>query len=150
MKQIQIQKHKNILPTEEDCSFKYTCPNCSNTHWLYAREVKIKNFKIACECGSVLIPKNISGIKAIYKDSTDTLEYVATKPQKQKEQKEVIVPPPVPPLDIRKECATILGTFGYSVVEINNVLEKAIESIKCDYIKEVVNYSLKNLGDTNV
>lgn len=150
MKQTQIQKYKNVLPTEQDCSFKYTCPNCSNTHWLYAREVKIKNFKIACECGSVLIPKNISGIKAMYKDSTDMREHTETKPQKQKEQKPVIVPPPVPPLDIRKECATILGTFGYSTLEINDVLEQAIGAIKHDYIKEVVNYSLKNLGDTNV
>lgn len=139
------QKYKNILPVEQDSSFRYTCPNCNNNHWLYAREVKVKNFKIACECGSILIPKNISGIQAIYIESSDN-----TNTEKPKHIKKVVVPPPVPPLDIRKQCGTILSTFGYTENEISVVVDKAIQHIKHDYIKEVINYSLKNLGEKNV
>jgi hypothetical protein len=136
MKTISKIKHKNIEPKEYEVSFKYQCLECRNDHWLFLREVSVKNFKIVCECGSILLPKTIADMSIAYQNNN--------------EEKKVVVPPPVPPLDIRKECATILESFGYSENEIDRILTIAIESVKRDYIKEVINYSLKNLGDKNV
>lgn len=64
-------KKKNQKPTEINAYFKYSCSkkSCSYQHWISFAEAKTKNFKIVCDCGSIIRPKLIKKIKISYVDS---------------------------------------------------------------------------------
>lgn len=133
---------KKLKPVEIDCSLKYVCNECNNAHWIFLREAKVKNFKIVCECDNIIYPKTISEISLVYKHT----EAITNKP--------TVVIPPVPAskvsLDIQRECDTILKGMGYSSEEIADIIPEAIDSARVSYIKAIIDYSLKNIGDKNV
>lgn len=137
------QKYKNIDPSEVDSSLKYICPNCSNIHWISLREAKTKNFKIVCECDSIIIPKQIKKIKAIF----------PKKNIKNKKESAKIVIPPVPkqdiPTDILNQCIETLNNFGYEEDCIKKMLPQAINAVRTGYLKLIIDYLFKNLGEKN-
>lgn len=139
------QKHKDIEPIETDSSIKYLCPNCSNAHWISLREAKIKNFKIVCECNTVIVPKRIKKLKTVFHKTK-------IKPQQIKQKSPVVIPP-VPKsnlsYEIQQKCIDSLKTFGYTEEEIKRTLPEAIEASRIHHIKLVIDYLLKNLGEKN-
>lgn len=66
MKMIKI--NKNIIPIDCDAHFKYICPNpkCSLQHWQSLAQVSVKNYKIVCDCGLIIKPKQVKSIDIIY------------------------------------------------------------------------------------
>lgn len=68
-------KIKNLKPIEIDLHLKYQCPQCNTYHWLSQSEAKTENFKIVCDCSSVLMPKKISRIKIKYHNNQKNRYY---------------------------------------------------------------------------
>jgi Holliday junction resolvasome RuvABC DNA-binding subunit len=138
------QKHKNIEPIEKDCSLKYLCPDCSNVHWISLREARTKNFKIVCECNTIIIPKRIKKLKTVFCQKKIKQEVSLNKP------KQVVIPP-VPKntiqIDIQNKCIEALRGFGYCDDEIKKILPEALEASRTNHIKLVIDYLLKNLGE---
>lgn len=64
-------KKKSQKPIEINAYFKYACSkqSCSYQHWISIAEAKTKNFKIVCDCGSIIRPKRIKSIKIAYVES---------------------------------------------------------------------------------
>lgn len=122
---------KDIVHKSIDASFEFVCPVCNNTHWIFLREVQLKKFKIACECGSVLIPKQVKKLKTLYttqKISKSTDEAVDKN------------------IDIYAKCGTILGSYGYSDTEIQEMLNIAVAKLNTTDIKEIIKYCITFLG----
>lgn len=63
-----IKINKNIIPIDCDAHFKYICPNpkCSLQHWQSLAQVSVKNYKIVCDCGLIIKPKQVKSIDIIY------------------------------------------------------------------------------------
>lgn len=125
---------KNLEPDDYDISFKYTCPECNNSHWLFLREVKLKNFKIACECGNVIIPRRIRSIG---------IEFSS-------EEQKPIVKENCVPLDILDACVKILSGYGYTSEESTQMIKESFRITNSTDIKNLIAYSLTNFGDKYV
>lgn len=137
MKKIKTQK-----PISHDVSFEYKCHKCSMTHWVFLREVKVKNFKIICECGKIIRPKRIKDVEIVFY-KTDS-------------QKKIEAPsnsnlssfPPVPtlPVDILDQCVKILESYGYSKAISKEMVLKSFNQILDKDIKKLIAHSLKTFG----
>lgn len=124
---------RNVIHQDIDASLKFICPECNNIHWLFLREIQIKNFKIVCECGCVLIPKQLKTLKPVY---TNT---------KHKQPKS-LVQSTNEDIDIRTKCGTILRSYGYSDTEIQEMLDVAVSKVNSKDIKEIIKYCVTFLG----
>lgn len=138
-------KQKNLKPIEVDAHLKYRCPSskCGYDHWLSLKETKTKNFKIVCECGSVLIPKQISKLKIVYTEDTIIS---ATKPA---EQIKIIEKPKIP-IDFKSSCVRVLVGYGFTKEESVDLCEKAFEKNPVNSSGLLIKYVLQNLEELNV
>jgi hypothetical protein len=131
---------KSQKPTEIDASFLYICPNtdCKNEHWLFFREVKVKNFKVACDCGVVFKPKPIDHIKICYAKKTP--------------KESINDPSPVDsiPVDLLESCVKILDGYGFSRNESVKLVTKAYASTEDRRIVNVIRIALTSLEIQNV
>lgn len=130
---MKIQK-----PIKTDASFLYLCPNidCNNKHWLFLREVKTKNFKVVCECGTVFKIKQIQDlkikfIKRIGRVTVDKQSHAV-------------------PVDLVAKCAKILEGYGCSENESLKLITKAYTNNPTNNALELVRSSLKLLEINNV
>lgn len=119
---------KSQKPIEYDISFKYLCPSCSGSHWLFLREVRVEGFKIVCECGDVFEPLPIADI---------TINYSEVK----HEEKSAVIDEKT--LSVAKDS---LIRFGYSESESVEMINKAYENLECNDAVKLVKYAITNFG----
>lgn len=133
-----IKTIKNQIPIDCDAHFKYVCPNpkCSIQHWQSLQQVKVKNYKIVCDCGCVIKPKQIKSINIIYVEDLE----------KPKEQNKII--------DISEELldksAEILINYGFTKSEAVVMLKEAYiksPTVECPIL---VKQALESFGVNNV
>jgi hypothetical protein len=138
-------KQKNQKPIEVDAYLKYRCPlsKCGYDHWLSLKETKTKNFKIVCECGSILIPKQISKLNIVY---TEDNSVSATEPP---EQIKIIEKPKIP-IDFKNNCVRVLVGYGFTKEESIDLCEKAFEKNPVNSSGLLIKYILQNLEELNV
>jgi len=162
---MMIEKAKIQKPTEYDISFKYICQDCGCSHWLFMREVKAKGFKIICDCSKVIRPRRILDIDIIYEQKEKTKKRKPKlKPEKAPEpevlvvveEEETISPEPVhyeEPERISDHtmqyCMQTLISFGYGKEEAQSMINRSYEHIKENDCAKIIEYSLKNLGDSS-
>ena len=141
MKKIKTQK-----PISHDISFEYKCNKCSMTHWVFLREVRVKNFKIICGCGKIIRPKRIKDIEILYYQKKTNSQ------QKTQTPCETISCPPVPrlPVDILDQCVKILESYGYSKAASKDMILKSFNQTLDKDIKKLIAHSLKTFGGTYV
>jgi len=138
-------KKKNQKPIDIDGHFKYRCPkiNCGYDHWLSFKQVKIKNFRVVCDCGTVFKPKTIKKIKIVYEKDIEQQQVV------QVPHKEQIVEQPKIPLDLEKQCGTILTGYGFTTEECSVLIAKAYQKNQTNSAGSLVKYIIQNLGELN-
>ena len=141
MKKIKTQK-----PISHDISFEYKCHKCSMTHWVFLREVKVKNFKIICQCGKIIRPKRIKDIEIVYRQRKTNSQ------QKTQTPCDTLACPPVPrlPVDILEQCVKILESYGYSKAISKDMILKSFNQTLDKDIKKLISHSLKTFGGTYV
>jgi hypothetical protein len=135
---MQKTKTKNQKPIDIDIHFKYRCPNtdCGYYHWLSLPETKTKNFKVVCDCGQTFKPKKINTIQIVYETNTEPTKEHSSKPEK----KDLTVP-----VALFARCARILGDYGFSKEEIENLLNKSYVGCPTDDALSLVKHVLQNL-----
>jgi DNA-directed RNA polymerase subunit RPC12/RpoP len=131
-----MKKILNIKPKNHSISYEYICSECGLNHWLSDIETKTKNFKIACECGVVLIPKRIKSIDIIYyeKDNKATTK----KAKKFKIDQDLL----------EKTCCC-LQTYGFEKEEIEPIVIQILEQHGTINQLELVKMVLKTFGEKN-
>ena len=116
------------------------------THWVFLREVRVKNFKIICGCGKIIRPKRIKDIEILYYQKKTNSQ------QKTQTPCETISCPPVPrlPVDILDQCVKILESYGYSKAVSKDMILKSFNQTLDKDIKKLIAHSLKTFGGTYV
>lgn len=146
--------YKRLRPVNSDISLEYKCPNCEGSHWLFFRETKLKNFKIACECGSILIPQQTHTVKLIYNETVKakikTEHEVCGNSKKQQykeavEEKEDSTKTVLLSERTLSECCKTLKYFGFDKQEAIEKITHAHSILNSDNIKDLVDYILKNI-----
>jgi len=139
---------KHLKPIEVDASFLYRClsENCGANHWLFLREVKTKNFKIVCDCGTVFRPKTIDNIKIKYSDKSK----VKQKPNANKDAIEHNKSELRIPVDLLNKCVKILVQYGFENQEAKDILTKTYLINQTDNAVQLIELSLKSLEIKNV
>lgn len=135
---------KNQTPIDCDAHFKYVCPNpkCSIQHWQSLQQVRVKNYKIVCDCGFVIKPKQIKSIKIEYIDDNQDKE-VKNKQVSQKSTQEI-------PHDILEKSSKILINYGFTKEEATLMIKDAYDknpTIECSIL---VKQTLESFGANNV
>lgn len=140
-----MKRHK---PIDVDASFLYRCPseNCGIDHWLFLREVKTKNFKIVCDCGTVFKPKTIDNIKVKYSNkSTINQQSNTNKEVTEHDKSELRIP-----VDLLDKCVKILAQYGFENQEAKNILTQTYLINQIDNPLQLIELSLKSLEIKNV
>lgn len=139
-----ITQTKNLKPISVDAQFKYRCinPDCGSEHWLFLNQVKVKGFKLACDCGAVYKIRQIEKIRIRY----------VKKPQKPQEsqsycstQLNSASAPKAQPEYIKK-AYKILENYGFSNKEAIELVNKAYDLTKCDNPLLLVKDAIKIFG----
>jgi len=135
---------KQIKPIEVDASFLYICPseNCGANHWLFLREVKTKNFKIVCGCGTVFSPKTINNIKIKYSNQSKAKQ----EPNSIEHNKSELTIP----FDLLNKCVKILVQYGFENQEAKDILTQTYLINQIDNPVQLIELSLKSLEIKNV
>jgi hypothetical protein len=124
-------KKKNQKPIEINPYFKYRCSDssCGYDHWISLQEAKTKNFKIVCDCGNIIRPKQIKTIKIAYKENT----IVKTKPN----------------LDTRllTEYTDVLCGYGFTHDESVKLINIAYQQIPNGSKREIIKLALTSTGE---
>lgn len=120
---------KSQKPTDIEASLKYICPQCFLSHWIFLREARIKNYKIVCDCGTILKPKRISELDIVY----------AKKESKSS---------PSIPDHILNKCSRILVDHGFSRAESLEFINKAYDTTKSTDISDLIKTSIKLFGES--
>jgi DNA-directed RNA polymerase subunit RPC12/RpoP len=128
---------KNQKPIDQDIHLKYICNTCDAKHWLSLTETQTKNYKIVCDCGSVIKPKRITNIKFIYSKKKRQSPQI-TKIDEKVEQ--------TVPVDLFKKCTTILVGYGYDAVEAQNLVKKCYLEFPNSSCAELIKQILKYIG----
>lgn len=133
-------KTKSLKPIEIDAQFKYRCPNtnCGSEYWLFLNQVKVKGFKLVCDCGAVYRVRRVEDIKTIYVAKK-------TKPNQETTEKEQPVPIPDTP-DHLKKAYKILEHYGFSNKESVELVTKVYDITGCTDAVLLVKDALKFLG----
>jgi hypothetical protein len=135
-------KKKNLKPIDIDAHFKYRCPkrDCGYDCWLSIKQIKTKNFKVVCDCGTVFKPKQISKIKILYQADSSKKIIKENLPN----INSIIVP-----LDLQKQCSKILVGYGFTENECATLVQKAYQKNQTDSVGSLVKYIIQNLGALN-
>jgi hypothetical protein len=129
-------KNHHLRPIDVDSHLKYRCTNtgCSQEHWISLREAKIKNFKIVCFCGTVLIPKQIKKITLVYKKKQ---EHTLLKKNKSI------------PQDILDKCVKVLVAYGFTSRESEDLIKQVYIQHQTDDSFFIIKQVLENIGAAN-
>lgn len=130
-------KTKSLKPIDIDAQFKYKCADadCGCEYWLFFNQVKVKGFKLVCDCGAVYKIKQIDGIKIQYskKASKNT---VTQEPTKNKQSTP----------DYLIKAYKILEHYGFSNKESIDLVTKVHDITGCTDSVLLVKDALKFLG----
>ena len=107
MKKITTTYKKRLKPSDFDVYLKYICPKCSQEHWIRFIQATTKNFKIVCDCSSVLSVKRILDCKLKYQ-----------KINKNTQQSS----------NILEQTKAILLGYGFDNTEIQHLISKVYSS----------------------
>jgi len=133
-----MKKILNVKPKNFDISYEYVCSECGLNHWLTNIETKTKNFKIACECGVILIPKRIKSIDIIYFKPNKTKSKEKTKHKKFTIDKDILT----------KTCSC-LETYGFEKQEVEPIVIQILENCGSIDQLELIKMVLKTFGEKN-
>ena len=151
-------KIKVVKPVDSMMDFKYICPNknCNFDHWVTLREIKTKNFIIACECGQVFKPKQIHNIELHYEKPEAQKEKIVLKFVRTREQISPIENKEEFDIDIKeidrktlKEAVSTLLKFGFDKAEASAMIREEYEKTKSNNPAILVKNSLDFFGVKN-
>lgn len=148
------RKISNIKPVSYEISFEYICPSCGYNHWVLEREVKLKGFRIICECDTIIKTKTIKKVNFVYaqnsfKPKTPVKVVEPTEAVKPAENttKEETQEEPVLDHDIAERAAKNLISYGF---EYQESLDKIHSAFKTNhYDDSIVNLVKTALKDTS-
>jgi hypothetical protein len=126
-------KKKNQKPIEINAYFKYRCEDssCGYDHWISLIEAKTKDFKIVCDCGSVIRPKRIKNISIEYRSKK--------RPPKSKIQSQNNA-------SIIEYCNVLCG-YGFSMEEASKLIEIAYKKLPNGSKREIIKLALTSTGE---
>lgn len=132
---------KNQTPIDCDAHFKYVCPNpkCSIQHWQSLQEVRVKNYKIVCDCGYIIKPKQVKSIN---------IEYFEEKEIKSTQSSTKIIEKI--PSDLMDKSVKILVTYGFTKEESVLMITDAYEKNPTVECSTLVKQTLESFGANNV
>lgn len=150
-----MKKIKKILkakPSSHDIHYEYICPNCGFNHWLSSVEASTKNYKIVCDCKSIIIPKPIKNIEIIYKEgkidffSKENEENNSSNSQEQSpetstESKKIKIDKKV-----LKQCTAILEQYGFEKKEASEMIKEIFDETKHQDVKILVKLAIQKIG----
>lgn len=131
-----------IKPIEIDANLKYRCPKCGLDHWIFLREAKTKNFKIVCDCNTILRPKQVLKIKILHDKKSKIETHDAIIPKKQHKEKEI-------PQNILKQTVQNLVGFGFVADEAEQIVREYYRSNPTNNVANLVKGCLSNIGVNN-
>ena len=124
-------KKKNQKPIEINAYFKYACSkqSCSYQHWISFAEAKTKNFKIVCDCGSIIRPKPIKSIKICYahRDKKNISSQLDES--------------------ILKEYTEVLCGYGFTSDEAIKLINVAYSKLPSGSKREIIKLALTSTGE---
>lgn len=141
MRNKKIVKH--IKPKDYDISFEYICPECGVNHWLTKIEANTKLFKIACDCGLVLIPERIVGLKLKYSNKRKN------KLQKQQQQQENNTTTNGMSEELLVRASKQLESYGFEKLEAQELIRKAFDRTGSLNQLDLLRTALQSLGVNN-
>lgn len=127
MTKTTILEKKSQKPTDFEVFLKYGCPKCGQEHWIKYLQASTKNFKVVCDCGVVFKVKQVVDFKVRYQQTS--------KKDHSKSNTSV-------PVDILKQCVTILTGYGLDKNEAHALISKAYNTNPVDSVVELVKHSL--------
>lgn len=132
-----IRTIKNQTPIDCDAHFKYVCPNpkCSIQHWQSLQQIKVKNYKIVCDCGIIIKPKQIKSVDIIYVNAEDN---------ESKETSKTIS------LDLLDKSIKILVNYGFTKEEASSMIKDAYDKNPTTECSALVKQTLESFGVKNV
>lgn len=142
---MQTIKNKRLRPIDQDIHLKYRCPKCSVDHWLSMKETQTKGFKIVCDCGEILRVKLVEKIDIIYQQipkKETSLPVVTEKPVPPQEKTIETIP-----LDLLKQCCTILLGYGFDISEAETLLVSTFNDKPIYTCVDLIKQALKNFGE---
>lgn len=124
-------KKKNQKPIEINAYLKYRCSkkSCQYQHWISLLEAKTKNFKIVCDCGSIIKPKTIRDIKISYAE-------IAEKKNKIKLDKNLV-----------NEYTQVLCGYGFTNEEAIQLVNIAYSKLPTGSKREIIKLALTSTGE---
>jgi|APGre2960657404_1045060.scaffolds.fasta_scaffold05667_6 transcription elongation factor Elf1 len=147
----------NIKPKSYDISYEFICPECGLNHWLTKVESKTKLFKIACDCGLIIVPVRIKNIKLNY-EKYDR-DHKRVKPEIQNssnttDNKNTTDSDPVSndiilSDEVLNKSAEYLQNYGFEKSEAKDLIKKAFDEIKIDNPVALLKKALQLLGVNN-
>lgn len=152
MKQQQKKKKKtifNIKPIGYDINYEYLCPKCGLNHWLTDTETKTNKFKIACDCGIIIIPAKITKIKFGYKKYNITKKSRKPKQETKQNQETTETTKKTVSDQTLNKVSSLLQDYGFEQKEARELACKAFDDIQIDDVMELLKQALKSFGVNN-
>jgi hypothetical protein len=123
---------KTQKPIDFELHLKYSCPECSQEHWIRYIQAATKNFKVVCDCGGYFRVKTVENFK---------LQYVKSN------KKNSVVARDSVPVDLEQQCVKILTGYGLEKDESKVLINKAYAKYKPDTVVALVKHSLELMRD---
>lgn len=128
------------MPIDCDAHFKYICPNpkCSLQHWQSLNQVSVKNYKIVCDCGSILKTKQIKSIKIEYVEDPITVsqkEKITTDSNIQEIDN-----------DLLDKSVKVLITYGFTKQEAISMIKDSYSQNPTTEFSILVKNTLESFG----
>jgi hypothetical protein len=109
------------------------------------KETQTKGFKIVCDCGEILRVKLVEKIDIIYQQipkKETPLPVVIKKPVPPQEKTIETIP-----LDLLKQCCTILLGYGFDISEAETLLVSTFNDKPIYTCVDLIKQALKNFGE---
>lgn len=132
---------KNQTPVDHDVYLKYICPNtkCCLQHWQSLRQVKVRNYKIVCECGVIIKPKQVKTIDIVY--CPETTELPTEKP---------IQTINIISDELLNKSISILIGYGFTKQESEALIREAYKKNPTTECAILIKNTLESFGAKNV
>lgn len=147
----------NVKPKSYNISYEFICPECGLNHWLTKVESKTRLFKIACDCGLIIVPARIKNIKLNYEiydrdnkkvkpetkhtnNGTDTKDAVDSS---------TVTNDNILSGDVLSKSSEYLQNYGFEKSEATELIKKAFDEIKIDNPVALLKKALQSLGVNN-
>ena len=134
---------KNQIPVDHDVYLKYICPNpkCCLQHWQSLRQVKVRNYKIVCECGLIIKTKQVKTIDIIY------------NPEIIEQSTEKTIPTPTINIisdELLNKSIPILVEYGFTKQEASDLLKETYAKNPTTECAILIKNTLESFGAKNV